>query len=1068
MSGKTKAERLEEMKRLYVQRAYSDIEMAERLGVDRTQVYRYRIELSSEYPIEKDKNGRYYIPRSKLISEVKVNLPEALTLYLAARKISLQTRYYHPHAANAVEKLAAVLRQPMTERLLRTADRLLNQEKRPERIKIFEIVAQAWVEQRKARIEYQRLGHERITRHTISTYLIEPSIWSDSIYVIAQSDFNDKIYPFKLERILSAFLTSQTFEIPASFDEESLLRHAWGIWYTEKTPITVKLRFHPVPTVIQRLEESIWHPLERIEKTEDGGRIWSVEIADWREMLPWIRGWGADVEVLEPEELREAVKKEVERMAKTYGLASTQMGITPRFFAHRRDDKDKSEWQSLTEHLKKTAELAREFGKDANVADLAYIAGLFHDLGKFSQEFQNRLKGGSRVDHSTAGARELHLLLQGTSQEPWARLLAYPILGHHAGLPDYGHETDLENSTVCARLKHTYKIPDYSAYKTEWQLPTFQFPQHLPIKPHKDVFGFQLSFLTRMIYSALVDADFQETETFIRGAQPRGEYDDLYTLLKRLNEYLKRFEPPNSEINQKRTAILLSCIEKGKTEKPGFFSLTVPTGGGKTLASMAFALHHAIAQGMKRIIYVIPYTSIIEQNAGIFKQIFGEQNVLEHHSNFDWEAKKSGSGDLPDDQTTSVLTKLKLAAENWDIPVIVTTNVQFFESLFSNRASQCRKLHNIARSVIILDEAQMLPRGYLRPAMSALWELVTNYGTSVVFCTATQPGLERFLPQDTSIRELAPDPQKLFEFFKRVEVKNLGVLTDEELLSRLNTHEQVLCIVNTRRHASSLFGGLQGEGNYHLSTLMCPAHRKKKLGEIFKRLNQGLPCRVVSTTVMEAGIDLDFPIGYRALSGLDSINQAAGRVNREMRQRLGNLFVFEPQSKYAHRIPQYIKQAVEITRMVLREHPEAPISIPAIQAYFEHLYHLQDPNTFDYKRIMNCFDNADGKFFFETAAQNFRIIEDPTQPVIIPYNEEAMDLIEELKYTHFPLSTLRKLQLYTVSIYENELEKLMTKGVIWTISDRYNVLSPEFIDEYYSQDRGLLIPETEGGEGLFF
>lgn len=1065
MSGKTKAERLEEMKRLYIQRAFTDIEMAERLGVDRTIIYRDRVELSRDYPIEKDADGRYHIPKSKLISEIKISLHEALTLYLAARKTSRQPPFHHAHAANAVEKLAAVLRQPMAERLLKTADRLLAQRKDAGKIKILETVTQAWVEQRKVRIEYQRLGHEGVTRHTISPYLIEPSIWSDSVYVIAQSDFDDKIYAFKIERIQHAFLTGETFEIPASFDDERLLKHAWGIWYADRPPVTVKLRFSPTPGVIQRLEESIWHPLERIEPTEDGGRLWSVEIAEWREMLPWIRGWGADCEVLEPKELREALVKEAKRLARVYGVMNSNAPQT-RFFAHRREGEDREDWQPLIDHLRRTAEMARDFGADANVAELAYIAGLIHDLGKYSAEFQKRLEGGPRVDHSTAGARELKKLLEGAPQQVFAQLLAYPILGHHAGLPDYGSETDLEGGTVCGRLKNN--IPDYSAYKSELDLSALPFPKYWHVRPpekKKEKLGFSLSFLTRMIYSALVDADFQETETYMKGAKPRGGHDDIPTLREKLDAHLKRFEKPTSDINRKRNEILHACIEKGKTEAPGFFSLTVPTGGGKTLASMAFALHHAAEHGLKRIIYVIPFTTIIEQNAGVFKGIFGEENVLEHHSNFDWEGKKK---DNPDDRTNSALAKLKLAAENWDIPIVVTTNVQFFESLYANRSRGCRKLHNIAKSVIIFDEAQMLPREYMRPAMAAVWELVTNYGASAVFCTATQPGLECFLPEETEVKELAPNPQELFDFYKRVEVKHLGTLTDEDLLARLNAHEQALGIVNTRRHASGLFSGLQGEGNFHLSTLMCPAHRRAKLEEIKERLLSGQPCRVVSTTVMEAGIDLDFPVGYRALTGLDSINQAAGRVNREMKRGVSEMFVFEPKSEFIKRTPSFLKQTAEVARMVLRDHAEAPISIPAIQAFFGQLYNLQDPQAFDFKKIMECFESAEGRFSFEKAAQAFQIIEDPTVTVIIPFKEEAERLIEELKYTEYPFSTLRKLQPYTVSIYEGEFDKLSSKGVILTIDHTYHFLNPDALQEYYHPDRGLLVPESGGGDGLLF
>jgi CRISPR-associated endonuclease/helicase Cas3 len=317
MSGMNKAERLTEMKRLYIQRAYSDIEMAKRLGVARETVYRDRIELTAEYPIEPDREGRYRIVRSKLFSEIKVSLHEALTLYLAARRTSRQTRFYHPHAASAVEKLAAVLRQPMTERLLRTADHLLQQEKDPERVKILEILTQAWVEQYKVRIRYQGLKSAGVTNHVISPYFIEPSIWSDSVYVVAYSDTFEKTMPFKVDRIQRAVLSGEPFAVPETFDDQQLLKYAWGIWYGDAEPVTVKLRFSRAVT--KRVKESIWHPLEKVENTVDGGCTWSVEIAEWREMLPWVRSWGADVEVIEPKELRETLMGESKAMAENYG-----------------------------------------------------------------------------------------------------------------------------------------------------------------------------------------------------------------------------------------------------------------------------------------------------------------------------------------------------------------------------------------------------------------------------------------------------------------------------------------------------------------------------------------------------------------------------------------------------------------------------------------------------------------------------------------------------------------------------------------------------------------------------
>lgn len=751
----------------------------------------------------------------------------------------------------------------------------------------------------------------------------------------------------------------------------------------------------------------------------------------------------------------------------------------PEFYAHTKEGEEKQNWQRLIEHLTRSSNLAEKFGRDAGIAQLAKITALIHDLGKYSYEFQQRLEGKKiRVDHSTAGAKEICQLFKGTVQEPLVNLLAYCIIGHHTGLPDYGDSSDLPgDGTLQARLKS--EVCDYSVYKTELDLSGLEFPERLdihplklrllPEKPPRNHLSFSIAFLTRMVYSVLVDADFQDTETFVQGKKPRGEHDSIEALCAKLDAHLRQFDNPETEINCKRTETLRHCIEKA-AQKPGFFKLTVPTGGGKTLASMAFALHHAAAHGLKRIIYVIPFTTIIEQNASVFKEIAGEENVLEHHSNIDWEKKKREASEAADDQTRSVYTKLKLAAENWDIPIVVTTNVQFFESLFANRSSRCRKLHNIAKSAIIFDEAQMFPREYILPAMGAVWELVTNYGASAIFCTATQPNLERFLPEETEIIELALNPQDLFEFYKRVEVRHLKErLSDDDLVARLHEHEQVLCIVNTRRHASNLFEKMRSEDKFHLSTLMCPAHRRQKLAEIRERLKNGQACRVVSTSVMEAGIDMDFPVGYRALTGLDSINQAAGRVNRNMRQAIGELFIFEPDSESVRRTPRYVAQGVEVTRSVLREHSHAPISISAIHAYFEQLYALKDPHDFDFQNILDKFyiDRKNQPIFkFATVAENFRVIEDITQTVIIPFNEEAKRLIEELKYSQYPLSTLRKLQPYTVSIYETEFDALSSKGVIETVADAYAVLSNA--KDYYNPHRGLLVPANVGGDGLFF
>jgi len=744
------------------------------------------------------------------------------------------------------------------------------------------------------------------------------------------------------------------------------------------------------------------------------------------------------------------------------------------FYAHTRKDQPESEWQTLLDHLTNTSTLAAQLGMDAGISELAQTAALLHDLGKYSQAFQRRLKGASiRVDHSTAGAQEIRNLFNKNQMQQWlSTLLAYCIAGHHAGLPDYGSVTDTENeATLLARLKITPE--DYSAYQTEIPVQQLTLPQRLKIRPlrieQQEYTRFSLAFLTRMIYSALVDADFIETETFVQGPKQRGGYDSIEILCQRMDAYLSHFDHPTEPINQKRTETLRACIEKAK-QKPGFFTLTIPTGGGKTLTSMAFALHHAREHNLKRIIYVIPFTSIIEQNAAVFKECLGEGNVLEHHSNFDWEQygeriRSSAS----DNQTNQAENKLKLAAENWDIPIIVTTNVQFFESLYASRSSRCRKLHNLAKSVIIFDEAQMLPTGYLKPCLYAVAELVRNYGASAVFCTATQPALQHFLP-GFEFQELAPNPKELYHFYRRTKIQSAGQLTDEQICNCMMSEEQVLCIVNTRRHAKGLFDLLSTACSgdvFHLSTLMCPEHRKSVLQEIRQRLKDGRPCRVISTQVMEAGIDVDFPIAYRALAGLDSVIQAAGRVNREGRDpQCRPVYVFEPDSELAKHMPAFIRQTADVTRQILQQFGDDPDSLDGITAYFNSLYNLQSPHAYDERQIMLHFEKGTNEldFDFRTAAERFHLIDHNTVPLIIAYDKRANQLLEALRNSPYPASFARKLQLYTISIYEQEMQALQSQAKVITYADRYAVLADQ---SQYNPESGLTIPKNGNGDAFF-
>lgn len=509
----TRAQRLHEMERLYLVRAYTDMEMADRLGVDRTTIYRDRIELEGRIPIYQDDEGRYRIDRSVYISNLRLNLAESLSLYLAARRASQQTRLSHQHVASAIEKLSVTLQQPMTERLVRAADEILSQRQDAMRTVIFSTVATAWAETRRLRLDYLALRNGRTRTHRFEPYLLEPSPWSDGVYLIGHSDLAQRVLTLKMDRIVKAELLGP-FTLPADFDEQSLLRHAWGIWGSEDTPETVVLHFAPGQAT-RRLKESIWHPLEQVTDLADGGCRWAAPIAEWQEMLPWIRGWGADVEVLEPAKLRLILTREAQQLAGLYGIGTVTDANAPpstvRFYAHTHPDKDEADWQLLRDHLSKTRALATELGEASGISQLAGIAGLLHDIGKYSQAFQNRLRGSNQtVDHATAGAREILALFPDSPHKEFAELISYCIAGHHTGLPNYGSKGDMEADGTLLARREKKKLEDYSAYKSEIAPDALQF-QPLSIKSgrfrlggkEKSYAGFSVSFLTRMLFSTL-------------------------------------------------------------------------------------------------------------------------------------------------------------------------------------------------------------------------------------------------------------------------------------------------------------------------------------------------------------------------------------------------------------------------------------------------------------------------------------------------------------------------------------------------------------------------------------
>ena len=687
------------------------------------------------------------------------------------------------------------------------------------------------------------------------------------------------------------------------------------------------------------------------------------------------------------------------------------------------------EEQTIRDHLYNVASLAGEFGKAFSAEEETYLAGLMHDVGKYSADFQNHIRSNNNnhVDHSTAGAVESYRLKSLAS--------AFANAGHHAGLPDYGFRFDGNESTLRNRLNKS--IPDYSAFAND--IKTF----NIPVKQPDNMYSFM--FYVRMVFSCLVDADFLDTEKFMNGEVDRAFFDSIQQLKQRFDkEVNKLLQNPQGNINIVRSNILKRCIEAGKTTNRGFYRLSLPTGAGKTNDSMAFALNHAVANGLKRIIYVIPYTSIIDQTAKTYQEILGLNNVLEHHSDVEY------SGDEND-----ISSQKKLATENWDMPIIITTAVQFFESLYSCKVSKCRKLHNIADSVIIFDEAQTMPTYYLEPCLSAIYELEQHYKCTVILSTATQPPFETMfqrLHKSITIQDIYNLTNQEREVFHRCEILDGGEITTEKLAKEADKlNSSVLIVVNTKKTAKSIFEKTTYDRRYYLSTSLIAKDRKRIIQQIKDDLARGRKCVVVSTSLIEAGIDLDFPYVYRELAGLDSIIQAAGRCNREgklpMNECSAYYFVLSDADTW-----EGVSQNIAASKISLRNNRiEA-----ATDDYYNYLW-LQLKDT-DKKKIMQLSSRAD--IPFKEISEQFKLIDADMHTLYIPCKENE-NLLEAVRHGDgISKGLFRQLNQYAVNIYENELNRLRQMGAVETINDDIYILSDM---ELYNHDTGLSThSNTEG------
>ena len=696
--------------------------------------------------------------------------------------------------------------------------------------------------------------------------------------------------------------------------------------------------------------------------------------------------------------------------------------------------------QTNEAHQEGVARLASQFAADFGMAEWGQVLGLLHDKGKEKKAFQQHIIKESGLDstvkvegdyrHAYVGA-----LLAKKMFPKFHLLMDNALMGHHRGFYDHGEMKEMMSLAI---------PQDVSICKISANL---RLPQ---INPPKEGYQKDIHHLQRILYSCLVDADFLDTEAFMMPEQSklRGGHATMKQLEEKLDAFLRALKENaiDSEVNRIRNEVQQYCLSEGAKEE-GFYSLTVPTGGGKTLSSVLWAIKHALRNELKRIIIAIPYTSIITQTASVLRSIFGDENVLEHHSNVN----------LSDDENSETRKRLKLATENWDYPIVVTTNVQLFESLFSNKPSDCRKLHNLAKSVLILDEVQTLPIEFLQPIVDTLDTLNRVFGTSILFTTASQPVLTgeivgtnkmnsfEGLPE---IKEIIPEEARLHDRLRRVRLEFDDTRSSyDDVVERMEEHPRVLCIVNTRKDAKEIYNCLPKEGIcLHLSRMMCPDHVRTTIEEVKKALkdNSNAIVRVVATQLIEAGVDIDFPVVFRQEAGLDSVLQAAGRCNREGHLEMGSAFVFSLQKPLP---PGFITQTNNARLGMGKQHDW--FSPEAMTAYFQQLYSRIE--NFDKAHIKELLYKPEMQF--ETAASEFRLIDDNTTSVIVNW-KNSMDLVERLKNEGPTYRLMKALSQYSVNVRERDMKKLFGMGAIEELFEGVFVISDK---AFYDEQVGLVL-----------
>lgn len=710
------------------------------------------------------------------------------------------------------------------------------------------------------------------------------------------------------------------------------------------------------------------------------------------------------------------------------------------YIAHINEN-DKSV-QSVREHCLSTARLAEEYSVE-QLKRVVFCMGVLHDIGKYQQSFQYKItsKKNIRVEHSTCGA----IAAKEKYNNALSLIMQYCIAGHHSGLPDGGNIKDTgDMPTLCGRLNRSFE--DYSAYESELTLPDIdekQFNEFLTkdCYSEKDIVE-KFSFLTRYCFSCLTDADSNDTAQFCNGTKDTELVSDFEKSLEKINHKLSSFSC-TTELQKSRSLIQQQVYDKASVDSE-IYLMNMPTGSGKTLCSMKFALERAIKTGKRRIIYVIPYNSIIDQTAEQFEDLFGnDAQILRHQSSFSYDDL-----DLEEDYKNI----LRHAAENWNAQIIITTAVQFFESVYANKRSKLRKMHNMADSIIVFDEAHLMPQNYLQPCLRAISYITRILNSEAIFLTATMPDFHKLITEyslpDSKITNLIDDTS-LFEKFNKCSFVNSGYMSAENLIVKAHENPSTLIVVNHKSTAREIYSLCSGK-KFHLSTYMSAYDRKNTINEIkaeLSRLEKDYPdfenvpddkkITVVSTSLIEAGVDLDFYCVFRELSGLDSVLQAGGRCNREGKRDKAEVYIFSLDSEKSS---VSSNDRANILKGLLSEYSD--ISCPeSIKSYYDRMFFINKDNITKNSISEQCSGIRSIPF----STYDISIIDNNTVSVVVEIDDESRRLIRDIKATGF--CNHRKLQKYAFSVSRREFESLFKqnavddyKSGIWCLksSDYYN------------------------------